>query len=89
MLILQDRFMAAAFAKTLNCAGEAVGKDAAVAATATAAATKDQVVDEGQDIPALAVAARYGDWPHSLWPRRFMLSTFETATRGVKGSPVP
>ena len=84
-LILRDRFMLAALAKTLQSAREAVAKDAAVAT----AAANDQVVDKGPDIPALAEAAGYGDWPRSLWPTRFMLSTLKKATRGDKGSPIP
>ena len=89
LLVLRDQFMLATFAKTLESAGDATAKDAATAAAAADAAAKDQGVDDGPDIPALALAAGYGDWPGALWPTRAMMTTLDKATKGDKGSPVP
>ena len=61
----------------------------AAAAAAAAAAAKENPVDQGPDVAALALASGYGAWPRSLLPTRSMAAALKKATQGEKGSPVP
>ena len=89
LLILRDRFILAAWAKKLESAKNDAAQEAATVAAAAATAAKEQPVDQGPDVPALARAAGYGAWPRSLLPTRPTLPALKNATRGGKGSPVP
>ena len=80
LLILRDRCILAKWGQKLQAAKDDAARDAAAAAADAAAVAKENPVDQGPGVHALAQASGYGAWPRALLPTRHMISVLKKAT---------
>ena len=86
LLILRDHCIVAKWAKKLEAAKNDAAKEAAAAAADAAAAAKENPVNQGPDVPALALASGSGAWPTAHAPHGLRLEEGDPGRQGLAGA---